>query len=152
MNKETEKLLITVLKKLNSALDIYLKSNKNDHWRIIVINTYQHGDASMLIYKTTSKKLKGIFYYDTDIAEILGIDYSDFLDMSNKVLDYIEKSGDFEYVDTEYASDYLQKELWRIDNPTEFLDNGDGSTSDVFNFRLCAQKYLIPKYQLSLKY
>lgn len=147
MKKETEDLLITVLKKLNDVLDSYAKSNNIYNYRLMVINSAWYGDTSLVIYKTKSNKFTGVFYYDTDIAESIGLDYEDELGMSQDVLEYLDKTGDFECIETEYASDYLQKELWSVDDPVDFLENGETSTCDVFNFRLCTEKYIIPKYK-----
>ena len=152
MNKETEKLLVTFLKKAIIALDKYIDENK-DNTRIIVVNSIYHGQSSMRIYKTTSDKFKESFYYDTDIAVALNLDYKDSLDMSYQVTDFLDTSKDFKYLGVEYAENYPQKELWRIENIEEFLspDSDDfdygGSVSDVFNFRLCVKKYIIPKYK-----
>lgn len=145
MNTETEKLLITVLKKLNTALDIYIKNNKNSNYRLIVVQLCHLGSDSMTIYKTKSKQFKDIFYYDTEIANAIGIEYSsDYWKMSEKVLNYLNNSEDFEHINMERTCDYLQKELWRID-PTEFYELDD--IGDVFDFRLCVEKYIIPKYK-----
>lgn len=147
MNKETEKLLITVLKKLNTALDIYMSNNKKSNYRLMVVQVCHLGDDSMVIYKTKSKRFKDIFYYDTEIANAIGIEYSsDYCKMSEKVLDYLNNSEDFEHINMERACNYLQKELWRI-APTELFELDEGSTGDVFDFRLCVEKYIIPKYK-----
>ena len=148
MKKETEDLLITVLKKLNTILDSYAESNNLYNYRLVVINSAWYGDTSLLIYKTKSNKFTDTFYYDTDIAEAINLNYEDELGMSQDVSEYLNKTGDFELIEIEYASDYLQKELWRVNNPIDFLENDDESkTCDVFNFRLCAEKYIIPKYK-----
>ena len=153
MTRETEKLFITVLKKLNTALDIYLESNKTSNYRLMVLQSIIYGDYSMIVYKTKSKRFTDIFYYDTEIAAAIGIEESDDFIMSNKVLQYLIDSGDFEDIASEDAFNYLQNELWRV-NPIEFGKGTTGSTGDVFDFRLCVKKYIIPKYQklLKLKY
>lgn len=150
MTRETEKLFITVLKKLNTALDIYLESSKTSNYRLMVLQSIIHGDSSMIVYKTKSKRFTDIFYYDTEIASAIGVEESDDFIMSNKVLQYLIDSGDFEDIALEDAFNYLQKELWRVD-PIEFGKSTIGSTSDVFDFRLCVKKYIIPKYKRYLK-
>ena len=151
MKKETEDLLIAVLKKLNDVLDSYAESNNLYNYRLIVINSVWYGDTSLVIYKTKSNKFTNVFYYDTDIAEAINLKYKDTLEMSMDVSEYLNKTGDFELIEIEYASDYLQKELWRVNDPIDFLENGETSTCDVFNFKLCAEKYIIPKYKKLLK-
>lgn len=146
MNKETEKLFVTVLKKLNIALDIYLEGNKNSNYRLMVVQLSVNGDTSMVVYKTKSKRFKDIFYYDTNIAAAVGINDPDEFRMSYKVSQYLINSGDFEDIGLEDACNYLQRELWRV-NPDDFFKSDEGRACDVFDFRLCVEKYVIPKYK-----